>query len=70
MHSLSFNDEREVVIEENRKKEGTQEDLGNDKKEVLLNDNKHILKPIWKKMQVVIFERLEDMVYWLQKIEK
>lgn len=49
MDSLSSNDEREVVIKENRKKEGTYEGLGDNKKGVLLDDNKRILKPVWKK---------------------
>ena len=49
LDSLSSDDEREVVIEEGGKEEGTCEGLGDDEGGVLLDDNKRILKPVWKK---------------------
>lgn len=43
---LNSNDKKEVVIEESGKEEGTCKSLGDDKKRVLLDDNKCILKLI------------------------
>ena len=37
------------MIEEGEKEEGICESLGDDKERVLLDDNKRILKPVWKK---------------------
>lgn len=36
-------------MEKNRKRENTYKNLRDDKKEVLVKDNKNILKPVWKK---------------------
>lgn len=46
---LSSNDEKEVVIEKDKKKENIYESLRDDQRRVLLDDNKSILKLIWKK---------------------
>lgn len=46
---LNSNDKKEVMIEESGKEEGTCKSLGDDEKRVLLDDNKCILKLIYKK---------------------
>lgn len=37
------------MIEDSRKEEGTHKGLRNNKEEVLFDNNKYTLKPIWKK---------------------
>ena len=49
LNSLSSNDEREVVMEDRRKEKGIREGLGDNERGVLLEGNKYILKPVWKK---------------------
>lgn len=46
LNSLNFNDKKEDVIEGSRKKEDMHESLENNEK---LEDNKSILKLVWKK---------------------
>lgn len=36
----------------------------------MVDDNKCILNQYKKKMQVIDFEKFEDIIYWPQKIEK
>ena len=49
LDSLSSDDEREDVMEYSGKEEGTREGLGDDEGGGLLEENKRILKPVWKK---------------------
>lgn len=49
INSLNSNNKRKVIIKNNKKKEGIYKGLKDNKRGVLLNDNKHILKLIWKK---------------------
>lgn len=49
LDSLSFDKKKEDVIEENEKKEGMHKGLRDNEKRVLLEDNKSILKLVWKK---------------------
>ena len=49
LDSFSFDNERKVVIKDGRKKDSIYKGLGYNKREVLLEDNKYILKPLWKK---------------------
>lgn len=46
---LSSNDEKEFVIEDDGKEKDTCKVFEHDEKEVLLDNNKHILKLVWKK---------------------
>ena len=49
LDSLSFDDEREAVMEDSGKEKGTREGLGDDEGGGLLEEYKRILKPVWKK---------------------
>ena len=44
LNLLSSNNKKEVIIKKNRKKEGIYKNLGDNKKGILLDNNKHILK--------------------------
>lgn len=46
LDSLSFDNEREVVMEDGRKEENIYKGLGDNNGRVLLEDNKRILKPV------------------------
>lgn len=44
MNLLSFNNKRKNIIKDDGKKEDIHKSLGNNKREILLKDDKHILK--------------------------
>lgn len=46
---LIFDDKKVIGIKDGREEENIHQDLGDEKGKVLLDDNKRILKSIWKK---------------------
>lgn len=52
------------MIKDNRKVRDTYEGLRDNKEEVLLDDNKYILKPIWKKDVDCYIQRVRGYSLW------